>query len=91
MFILDIEEIKKKEVQSNKMKTRREDLRTMPSPTIIQILVSLYRIQKLTVGKVRHHQNVEKQHAYRLLYLFTHSGVEHDLSIRVAWLVSYKM
>jgi len=76
MFILDIEEIKKTEVQSNKMEIKREDLRTMPSLTIIQVLVSLYLIQKLIVGKVRHHQNVEKQHVYRLLYLFTHSGVK---------------
>ena len=78
---IDIEEIKKTEVQTNKMETKRENLTTVPSLTIIQILVSLYLIQKLIVGKVRHHQNIEKQHAYcLLLYLFTHSSVptRHD-------------
>jgi len=40
MSILDIEEIKKTEIQNNKMETKRENLTTMPSLTTMQILVS---------------------------------------------------
>jgi len=42
MSIVDINEIKKTEIQNYKMETKREYLITMPSLTIIQILVRLY-------------------------------------------------
>ena len=74
MSILDIEEIKKTEIQNSKMETKRENLTTMPSLTTMQILVSWWLTQKLIVGKVRRDQKVEKQHVYCIfLRIFIHT------------------